>query len=73
MITTHRKGKTIGVNRDGKPVGVVHDLGKGAGFSIFLYTKECPWDAHAGVVSTAEEAIEIVGRRGQTPDYMDKD
>jgi hypothetical protein len=43
-ITTHRKGATIGVNRDDKPVGVVTDLGHRR-FAMTLYTAECPWDA----------------------------
>jgi hypothetical protein len=43
-ITTHRKGATIGVNRDGKPIGVVTDLGHRR-FAMTLYTAECPWDA----------------------------
>jgi hypothetical protein len=40
-ITSHRRGATIGVNRDGKPVGVVTDLGNRR-FAMQLYTTECP-------------------------------
>jgi hypothetical protein len=68
-ITTHRKGATIGVNRDGEPVGVVTDLGHRR-FAMTLYTAECPWDAHAGVATSEAEAVATVGRGGETPDHM---
>lgn len=69
-ITSHRQGATIGVNRDGMPVGVVTDLGHRR-FAMLLYTVECPWEAYAGVASSEAQAITTVGLRGETPAHME--
>jgi hypothetical protein len=69
-ITSHRKGATIGVNRDGLPVGVVTDLGNRR-FAMRIYTTECPWEEYAGVASSEAKAVTTVGLRGETPPYME--
>jgi hypothetical protein len=69
-ITSHRKGATIGVNRDGMPVGVVTDLGNRR-FAMRLYTTECPWESYAGVASSEAQAVRTVGLRGETPAHME--
>jgi hypothetical protein len=69
-ITSRRQGSTIDVNRDGKPVGVVTDLGNRR-FSMMLYTSERPWEEHAGVASSEAKAIATVGMRGETPNHME--
>ncbi len=69
-ITSHRKGATIEVNRDGMPVGVVTDLGHRR-FAMRLYTAECPWQTYAGVASSEAQAITTVGLRGETPAHME--
>jgi hypothetical protein len=69
-ITSHRQGSTIGVNRDGMPVGVVTDLGNRR-FAMRLYTAECPWETYAGVASSEAKAITTVGLRGETPPHME--
>lgn len=68
-ITSHRQGATIGVNRDGMPVGVVTDLGNRR-FAMRIYTAECPWEEYAGVATSENKAVETVGLRGETPDHL---
>ncbi|MGD1059119.1 MAG: hypothetical protein ABR992_17085 [Solirubrobacteraceae bacterium] len=69
-ITSHRQGATIGVNRDGMPVGVVTDLGNRR-FAMRIYTTECPWEEYAGVASSEAKAVSTVGLRGETPAHME--
>ena len=69
-ITSHRQGATIGVNRDGLPVGVVTDLGNRR-FAMRIYTTECPWEAYAGVATSEAKAVTTVGLRGETPAHME--
>lgn len=69
-ITSHRKGCTIGVNRDGMPVGVVTDLGNRR-FAMRIYTTECPWEEYAGVASSEAKAVSTVGLRGDTPTHLE--
>jgi hypothetical protein len=71
QITTFRKGRRIGVNRDGQPVGLVYRLGDSE-YTMTLYTKDCPWEAHAGVATSEDDAIATVARRGETPDHLEK-
>ncbi|MGH2852683.1 MAG: hypothetical protein ACRDLF_00620 [Solirubrobacteraceae bacterium] len=70
-ITSQRQGATITVNRDGKPVGVVTDLGNRR-FSMMLYTVERPWEQYEGVASSEAKAVETVGMRGETPNHMEE-
>jgi len=69
-ITSHRDGATIGVNRDGSPVGVVTDLGNRR-YAMLIYTAESPWEEHAGVASSEAKAVTTVGLRGETPAHME--
>jgi len=69
-ITSHRRGATIGVNRDGMPVGVVTDLGNRR-FAMLVYTTESPWEEYAGVASSEAKAVTTVGLRGETPAHME--
>jgi hypothetical protein len=68
-ITSHRQGATIGVNRDGMPVGVVTDLGNRR-FAMLVYTTERPWEEYAGVAASEAKAVTTVGLRGVTPDHL---
>lgn len=69
-ITSHRQGATIGVNRDGMPVGVVTDLGNRR-FAMLAYTTERPWEKYEGIAASEAKAVTTVGLRGETPAHME--
>ncbi len=70
-ISTIRKGNTIGVNRDGKPIGVIHRISETL-YTAHPYLRECPWDCTIAGLPSEAEALRNVEHYGATPDYMEQ-
>lgn len=73
MISTTRKGKTIGVNRDGDPVGhatLASRKNQPERWTAFVYLVDPPYDAVATGFDSADTAVAYIGLHGETPDHL---
>lgn len=62
QITTFPKGRRVGVNRDGKPVG--HAVNTGSTWTAFVNIEQPPFDFVQTGFASADEAVAFIAKNG---------